>query len=284
MTKLAPTSDFTELVFFFLAHVPRRDQDSLVNPAQVRDAQQWLSEMAQDRLAETAALLTDAPGHALQWWPELFSSLEQYAGARDRALCELAPDDVAASNVLAQLRTDGRQGELVHAELALLAREFAARHASTLAPQLVQQLEPVGTRLDAIAQREPALADTRFELSACLGDHGRAYANRIVVGAAMPWNQLTPECSACWAVHEWLVRRTQADYLESEWRALLEAGPMVEGTPLEGPRRRWLERLNLVPLLDALETTLGPSTASLLRREPSRLQKRETYGPLLGLA
>lgn len=282
---LAPTSDFTELVFFFLAHVNRQRLDSLASPAQVQDAQRWLSAHAQDRLRETAPLLVDVSGQALQWWPELFSSLEHYAGACDRALCELAPDDVAASTVLARLRGDGRHGELVHAELALLREEFAARHASDLGPSVAEQLGPVAEALALLPQREPGFADASFELSACLGDHGRVFPSRIVVGAPMPWNELTPECSACWAVHEWLVQRADAPYLDSEWRALLEAGPLVSGTPIEHARRRWLGRLNLGPIFDGLENAkiLDEDRATRLRSDPTRLQDRETYGPLLGL-
>lgn len=282
---IAPTSDFCELVFFFLAHVPRRGADNLRSISLAEEGAQWLSAAALARLDETAALLADAPGTALQWWPELFESLEHYDDTRDRALCELAPDDVAAPQVLARLRTDGRQGELVHAELSMLAPEFEARYTEVIAPAVASGVERVQPLLEALVQRLPEMKAESIELAYCLGDHGRVYDGRIVVGAPAPWNNLTPAQSVCWALHETLVKRADAPYMRAEWSALIGGGTIVEGTALATERMAWLGRLELAPLLDELVAAgvIDEATASAVVQSPQTLQDRETYGRLLGI-
>lgn len=255
-----PTSDFTELVTSLWAHLPIATTGDLHAPALVR----WWQ--AQDLDDDVRALLVrDAPVLTAAWrarperdawhaWAELFADLARFAGARARALAELAPADVDAPALLAALRDDPA-AELVHADLAIWAPSFARVHRDVIAPALIGACRAAAPWLAQASARMPSLADHRVELAWSLGPHGRGLPGRIVVGAPARWHDGDPIHPAVMAMHEHAVRDLAVgDHAAREWSALVRVARLFAGSddPLAAAHARWCRGLDLRDLVAAL--------------------------------
>jgi hypothetical protein len=248
---------FTQLVYHVLAHAPLRGPGNVYDRRYVAWAAERFDPADQQLLVHDAALLArswngDARYDALHRFCELHAGLAEFRACSARSLSELHASEVADPELLEVLR-ELPGAELLHATLALLAPGFT-RVLTQLEPTLEQASVSVRAWIDRLDECCLGLAGARVELVWALGVHGRALADRILVGAPADWNGSAPARQAVLAAHEFTVARVSTnDYVADEWAALTElAYQLREADPqLRDAHRAWLASLNLSPLLTA---------------------------------
>lgn len=254
---IAPTTDFADLVFHAFAHVPVADHTSLFDRRYVAWAAERspasCSPFVEDAgvLAQRWASLADTS--AIQVLPILHSSIDEFLDTARLELRELDASHVASEGALRTLRTvDETLVELLRADLALAARSYASFFAERIVAELSAMIGP----MRAIARPMAAHLPDSIEISSALGAHGRALADRIVVGAPLPWAEIEPASPIVLALHEHLVHSSMATgadrYAVTEWDALVRGAEIMCTAPgeLATAHARWLEALGLAPLLD----------------------------------
>lgn len=283
---LRPTSDFTELVFHVLAHVPVGGAGCLHDPRYVAWARGRAPHELERLLHEDAAVLertwSSGPMPAIvHAWPELFGTIAELRSHARHELRALAPAQVRAPAVLAGIvAVDRPELELLHATLCALAPWFAPWHAAEVEPALQQAAAAVAAWLPAAVRVLPSLGAAQIELSWVLGPRGRGMPSRIVVGAPAPWHDLDARISMVLAMHEQAVIDSgHADYLHAEWAALtgLAARMALAPEELRQAHARWLASLELRPLLAPLHAAGRIS----LEQRVALLHDREGRSPQL---
>ena len=250
--------EFTQLVFHVLAHAPLRGPGDVHDRRYVAWASERFAASDQQLLVHDAGLLArlwndDARYDALHRLCDLHAGLAELLACSERSLAELRPREVADPTLLATLR-ELPGAELLHTTLALLAPGFARAFAE-LGPTLERADADVRAWIDRLGEHCAGLAQTRVELVWALGLHGRALANRILVGAPAQWNGCTPARQAVLAAHEHTVAQISAgDYIADELTALTELAYQLRGADpqLRDAHREWLASLDLSPLLRAV--------------------------------
>jgi hypothetical protein len=249
---------YTQLVFHVLAHVrlswPEAGPGDIHDPRYVA----WVRAHAE---TEAAALVADAALLARLWasdprYDRLHSLAQLHRGwagfwaCADRSLAELDPSEVADPGLLARLRElDG--AELIHATMALLGPGFLLVLAKQ-GPELRAAADATRIWIKRLDPLVPGLGEARIELVWALGVHGRAFPDRLLIGAPVAWSATTPARQAVLAAHEHTVARLGVgDYVLDEWRALTElAAALRTGSPeLLAAHHEWLASLELGPLL-----------------------------------
>jgi hypothetical protein len=188
---------------------------------------------------------------------ELQRSSDEFRRTTGRSLAELDMHDVHAPRLLESLRDSviAPVAELLHTTLALLVDDFALVLAG-LAPQLESARAQVEPLVDRLATIVPELGQARVELVWALGVHGRAFSERILVGAPATWSGCTAARQAVLAAHEQLVRASAAvDYVGSEWDALVRLARAMrhaDDPELRDAHARWLAELELDELLSGV--------------------------------
>jgi hypothetical protein len=191
------------------------------------------------------------------------------SASRDlEVLTERDVDDAALLDALRRFaRAPDAGGELVEilrADLALVARDYARRHVERVAPLARAAAGAVEPFLAEARALVPSLAAARVELALALGSRGRALGGWILVGTPAPWNELDPAVPAVVAMHEAavedaaeLLTRAAAGaeerYVRSELAALARvarAMPRATGA-LRDAHATWVEALAVAPLLEA---------------------------------
>lgn len=245
--RLRTTSDFTDLVFLVLGHLPLAGPANLFDPRLVGWARGILPAEDAQILGEDAPRLAAFASPSWQAWPELFADLERLAAARHRDLADLRPEDVASPGLLKELQGQGVGAELMHATLALLAPGFSALHGEVIAPALAGRLEQIVAAIDSLAAYVPSLGEAAIEVSGTLGGHGRGFERRVVVGAPAAWHPYAPVDTALWALHEHLVRQARGGHAEAEASAISAGVDAMRRAPRElaEAHRLWLGRLDL---------------------------------------
>ncbi len=245
--RLRATSDFTELVFLVLGHLPMVGPANLFDPRLVAWAADTLPDEDVKILGEDAPRLAAFASTSWQAWPELFADLERFAAARHRDLADLRPEDVASPGLLEELQGEGIGAELMHATLALLAPGFAALHREVIAPALAGQLERIDAAVGSLAHHVPSLGEATVEVSGTLGGHGRGFERRLVVGAPAAWHPYGSVDTALWALHEHLVRQATGGHARAEASAIRVGMDAMRSAPRElaQAHRAWLARLDL---------------------------------------
>lgn len=289
---LALADDYTQLAFHVLAHVARTDPGDLFDERHVDAARDLFSADARTRLIDDAHVLArmarPLDAHlqrtdlgALDLLPELHRSLAAFRRTATRALAELTAEDVADPSALRSLQRLGPAAELLHAQMALLLREFQTVHAAHIQPWARTTIAAVSPWLTALAEHVPGLADARIELVWALGPHGRAMPGRILIGSATPDDPLTP---AILAMHEYAVTTSNyIDYTRGEWDSLRRAARWTAAAPepLRAAHTRWLASLDLSRLLDAAADAglLTLADRTRLRDSPDRADALRTLVP-----
>jgi hypothetical protein len=265
---LALASDYTQLAFHGLAHLPIAGPARLYHEDYVEWSREHLAEPARVPIERDAAILTglytQTSGSAiLQSIPELHADIAQLRLGAARDLDELTPADVLAPSLLALLqRSELPIVELFRAVIALAAPAYEGAWHGWLRAQCADGLEAVRAPLDEARQLSPELAIAKVELVWALGPRGRAFPERIVVGVPGGWGDLSPALPAILALHEASVRARSRElhdaddtdrYVRAEWAALRElAGAMRHASPeLRETHARWLGSLGLGALCAA---------------------------------
>src|SRR5262249_8669865 len=134
---------------------------------------------------------------------ELHGDLDEFRRTAARALVELDACDVRSPQLLASLRDEAIAplAELLHTTLALLVDDVAALLAE-VTPQLELARARVESFVDRLAEVVPGLDQSRVELVWALGVHGRAFPERILIGAPTAWSGCSAERQAVLAAHE----------------------------------------------------------------------------------
>jgi hypothetical protein len=291
--RVVVADGFAQLVAHVFAHVALDQQPGNLHDGRyVAWARERITEDARELLENDAALIRDrwrggSRLDVLHGLFELHRDLDGFRRTTTRTLAELDVHDVRSPKLLALLR--GREtalvAELLHTTLALLVDEFESV-LDGIAPQLesaCEQVEPLVDRLSAIV---PGFAHARVELVWALGVHGRAFRDRILVGAPAAWSGCSARRQAVLAAHEHCVRSSHAnDYLGSEWDALVRlAGAMRGGDDreLREAHARWLAQLDLDELLAGVVARgwLAPDDARSLHADrPGRAGRLATHEP-----
>lgn len=256
---VAIADDFTQLVAHVLAHVELGRAGDLYDPRYVAWAREHLDAGCCETLEHDAALIgarwrADARLDVLHGMFELHGDLAEYRGTMSRTLAELDPHEVRSAGVLASLREGAIApiAELLHTTLALIADDFAAalRRLGPLLGHGCAQLHP---RLQRLVAAVPGLEHARVEVVWALGMHGRAFSDRILVGAPSSWSDCRPERQAVLAAHECCVRASEADdYVGSEWEALVTLArsmQRLDDLALRDAHASWLAELDLAELV-----------------------------------
>ena len=259
--RLSATDAFTDLVLHVLAHVSVPGPEDLFEPRYVAWAEAATPADLHARLLADADVLahrwSSAEGLALQAWPDLHRDLPAFFVTRARALADVRSDEVASPGVLARLQAcTPAIGELVHAQLGLLAPWFAKMHNDVVTPAIAEVLDEVAEVLADAAALVPSFARERVELAWPLGPRGRGLAGRIVIGAPAPWNGMAPATTAVLALHEHAVRcASTSEWASAEWTALRELAGAMRGAPapLRSAHAGWLESLELASLVGVLQ-------------------------------
>lgn len=260
--ELRPQGAFAELCLHVLAHLPLGDAGASFAP----DYLAWAvavgatDEQALDDGARIAACVRPSSRPLLHRWPGLHTSLAGFDATRTRAIAELADDDVDDRGLLRALQAaDDPALELVHAMLALAAPAWSRIHATMIAAPLEAACRDAQPLLARACGRVPSLHDVRVELSWTLGPRGRAYPDRIVVGAPAAWHDGDAATSIALAVHEHAVRDLAdreigaGDWADVEWWALRHVAARLDGDDeLATAHARWLARLDLAGLVAIL--------------------------------
>lgn len=273
--ELRPQGAFAELCLHALAHVPLGDAGSSFAP----DYLAWAiavgatDEQARDDGARVAAHLRPSSRALLHRWPALHTSLAGFQATRTRAIAELADREVDDPGLLRALQAaDDPALELLHTMLALAAPAWSRIHATLIAPTLEAACGAVAPLLAQACARVPSLATVRVELSWVLGPRGRAYADRIAVGAPAVWHAGDAATSVVLALHEHAVRDLadggagDGDWTDVEWWALRHvAAWLARDGELAAAHARWLARLDLSGLVASLRER-GAIDAALAAR------------------
>jgi hypothetical protein len=259
-SRLAIADRFAQLVAHVLAHVPLAEQPGNLHDARyVAWARERMPANACALLEHDAALIgerwrSDRRLDVLHGVFELQGDLDEFRRTAARTLAELEMHEVRSPTLLALLRDPAIApiAELLHTTLALLVDDYALTLAG-LAPQLESARESVEPILDRLAAIVPGFEHARVELVWALGVHGRAFPDRILVGAPAAWSGCSAARQAVLAAHEHCVRASVADdYLGSEWDALVGLARIVGGSndpELRDAHARWLAELDLDELL-----------------------------------
>jgi len=279
-TELRPQGAFAELCLHVLAHVPLRDAGSSFAP----DYLAWAigvgatDGQARDDGARIAACLRPSSRALLHRWPALHTSLAGFHATRTRAIAELADREVDDPDLLHALQAaDDPALELAHAMLALAAPTWSRIHAARIAAPLEAACCAAQPLLTRACTRVPSLTAARLELSWVLGPRGRAYADRIVVGAPAPWHDGGAAQSVVLALHEHAVRDLAdrdaggGDWADVEWWALRHvAARLVGDGELAAAHARWLAQLDLTGLVAILceRGAIDAALATRLLAEP----------------
>jgi hypothetical protein len=269
MTSAVVHRTWAEVVFHVLAHVAVDVPASAWEPRYVRFAEARLGPAQRRPLGEDAralaALLPDHDGLAraqlLAW---LFGDLERAERVFDRALDELAPEDVDEPTVLAHLRrapASVRRG----AELLFCAAALEASHVRSLGPVVVDG-EALALATRALALVAPGLRGVSLGVVRALGWRGRALGGSIWVGAPGALGGGPSLEHVAWqAAHEAVVAEVfcaaRAPHADAEHVAIVLLAERARRAGLEVAHARWLSSLRAPPPDRA---SLGPQGASLL--------------------
>lgn len=273
----AIADSFAQLVVHVLAHVPLRQAGNLHDPRYVAWARPRMSEADRAMLEHDAALLArcwsaDAKLDLIHGFCALHRGLGEFAATRDRSLAQLDAGSVRAPALLAEL-AQLPAAELLHANLALLTDGFVPLLKELRAPLRAAQAA-MGSAMRRVSAAIPDLAGARVELVWALGHHGRAFDDRILVGAPSSWSGCSPMRQAVLAAHEHLVTMAEArGYVEQEWFALTTLARRIashDDDELRRTHQRWLAELELSELLTALvdRGQLDEATTDRLWHEP----------------
>lgn len=263
LVEVYATDPFAELVIHVLAHIRAPGPLDLYDPRYVAWATARTPELSRVRVQPDADLLAgawcepDAP--LVLRWMDLHHDLSGFMRTKERALAELAAEDVEDPVLLERLQgLSPLFTELFHAQLGLLVHWFAGLHAVHIAPSLIHIAPAITEQCEAALELVPGLDGARIELAWALGPHVCASRQRIIVGAPAPWNDLDPPTSAVLVLHgEALRRATARDPVRARWQALRElCVTLARGTfataPLREAHLRWLAALDLAPLCHTL--------------------------------
>ncbi len=269
--ELRPQGAFAELCLHVLAHLPLGDAGSSFAP----DYLAWaIAVGATDRQAcddgtRVAACLRPSSRALLHRWPQLHTSLAGFDASRTRAIAELIDREVDDPELLHALQAaDEPALELVHTMLSLAAPAWSRIHAMRIAAPLEAACGAAQPLLARACARVPSLASVRIELSWVLGPRGRAYVDRIVVGAPAAWTDGDAARSVALALHEHAVRDLAGvgDWADVEWWALRRVAAWLVGDDeLALAHARWLARLDLSGLVASLRER-GAIDAALAAR------------------
>ena len=262
---------FAQLVAHVFAHVELDRAGNLYDPRYVAWARQHLSADA-TAVVEHDARLIGAHWRAdrrLDVLHRVFGRHRDLSAFRRTATQPLGLRDEAIAGI----------AELLHTTLALIVDEFELALAQ-LVPQLEHACEVVEPMIARIAEVVPGLERASVELVWALGMHGRAFPDRILVGAPESWSGCTPARQAVLAAHEFSVLASEADdYFESEWDALVSLArrmQRIEDVELREAHASWLAELALDDLLRGLvaRSQLSQGDARLLLDDPPSRARR----------
>lgn len=251
---------FTQLVAHVFAHVALGQQPgNLHDDRYVAWARERIREDARALLEHDAKLIgarwrSDPRLDVLHGVFELHGDLDGFRRTTSRTLAQLDVHEVRSAELLSSLRGSAIApvAELLHTTLALLVDEVA-RVLTEIAPQLAAARAQVESLVDRLATIVPELERSRIELVWALGVHGRAFPDRILVGAPSAWSGCSAARQAVLAAHEHCVRASVADdYLGGEWDALVRlARAMQDASEVElrDAHARWLAELDLDDVL-----------------------------------
>lgn len=242
-----PATDFAELCFHALAHLPLRGPERLFDPRYIAYAEKTLPLEAREPLVTDASALgaaLDAAscGLAVQGLPLLFPDIASFLGDPDLSRLTAALGDAPA---IAWLGTD----------LLLIGEAFAASYHRTDAVTIAEveallAVVPASHRPDHVA------------LCRALGPRGRGFARRgfvsgagalVMVGAPAAYfcvDEIDRAIPAVLALHEHAVLEGHGDYVEREWHALVNlASRIADYERLAPAHQRWLASLDLSALI-----------------------------------
>jgi hypothetical protein len=278
--RVTVADGFAQLVGHVFAHIPLDQPGNLHDRRYVAWSREAMTTDARAMLEHDAALIashwrSDRRLDVLHSMFDLHGDLDEFRRTAARPLAELEAHEVRSPKLLALLRRDAIApvAELLHSTFALLVDDFAA-------PQLEHaraEVEPFVRRLDAII---PGFEHARVELVWALGVHGRAFPERILVGAPVAWCGCSPARQAVLAAHEHLVRSSHAvDYLGSEWDALVRLARELQRASdpkLRDAHAQWLAELDLAALLEGVVDRDGLThdrARALLEDPPGRAHR-----------
>lgn len=270
------TDDFCDLVLHVMAHVRMAGPGCLFDARYVDGAASSMPPRERRWLDEGVAVFERAWGvhmpDAVHGWPQLLGSIGSLRAVARLELAELRPEHVRDAGMLAVVqRRGGPDLELLHATLCLLGPWFERWREEVVAPRLHEAMRQVEPWYEEAARLWPALDESPVELAWALGEHGRAFRGRIVVGAPAPWNGLDARSPAVLALHERLVTDSdEPGYAGMEWEALTGLAALMRRaeTPLAPVHARWVASLDLRSVLDGLpHERLTPAERQALVRE-----------------
>ena len=268
--------EFTQLVAFVLAHVPRAGPGDLFDRRLVVWSATVLSVAAHERLVADGELLgalwrADARLDALEGLLLLHRSAGAFRATAGRALAEVEPAEVAEPAVLRALQRLGPPGELMHAALGLLIDEFVEVCARWISPWGHEAAGAIAPWLSALAEVVPGFGAARVELVRALGRRGRALPGRVLIGCVDD----DAATSAIVAMHEYAVCTSgQVDYVGMEWDALVRGARWAVAAPavLREAHARWVAGLELTGLVDGAVRAglVAPDRGARVVQEPAR--------------
>lgn len=237
-----PATDFAELCFHGLAHLPLRGPERLFDPRYIAYAEKTLPTEAREPLATDAsplgaALDAASCGLAVQGLPLLFPDIASFLADPDLSRLTAALGDAPA---IAWLGTD----------LLLIGEAFAASYHRTDAVTIAE----IEALLAAVpAPHRPA----HVALCRALGPRGRGFASGagalVMVGAPAAYfcvDEVDRAIPAVLALHEHAVLEGRGDYVEREWHALVTLSERMPSYEHLAPaHQRWLAALDLSALM-----------------------------------
>ena len=278
-------SDFTELVLHCLAHLRSPGPEDLFDARYV----EWVGSSAP---TEHLSALDNAMGTlqvywgtgrapmVVQAWPELFATISMFREVGGASLKSLEPSQVSSEGVLGWLKgVDETVVEAVHSTLRSLAPSFGDWHRMVVRPKLELAIKATAPWLEHAVKLMPSLGERRIEQTSALGVHGRGLPSRILVGAALPFNELDARLPAILALHEESVHLAgKGEYAELEWRALVELSKRMQGAEpsLRATHARWLSTLRISAVLEHAVASgeLDPGECQALLADPPRRATR----------
>lgn len=272
---LLVASDYTQLAFHALAHLPIPGPGRLDDPRYLewcaREVPREARAAIEDDAAVVAELFVREGADALHAMPELFSDITQARASATRALTELTGEDVADASVLRTLRNSAA-AELLRGAMLLMAPAFARFHRDVLARRCEDGRARMEPLLDRARSLHAPLRDARVELAWALGSRGRAFPRRVIVGVAGDFTERDAATPVVLAMHESSVRANDRGpgserYVRAEWAALVEVARVMEVAPseLRDAHAAWLASLDLSSLCESA-AALGLVDAGLARR------------------
>ncbi len=247
-TSVTRASEFAELCFHALAHIPLQGPERLFDPRYVAFAERTLPLEAREPLAADAQAIgaelerTSTSG-AVQWLPLLHADVASFTKTALSELKELGPVDADGTALAALQAVESRAIEWLRADLLLIAEAFVLTYHRT--PQ------SVSNELEALLSTVPAPEKpARVELALALGPRGRAFTDVVIVGAPAAWwcmDEVDRAIPAVLALHEHAVLGAAGDYVDREWQALTSLARRIVGHDerLRAAHQRWLARLDL---------------------------------------